>query len=122
MPRILIVDDEPAIAVSLRFLMEQEGHAVTVAETGEAALTHARTEAPDLVLLDVMLPGLGGFEVLELLRSEGFAAPVVLLTAKGREADIARGHALGADAYVTKPFAIADVVATVRRLLPPDPP
>ncbi len=118
-PYVLIVEDEPSIALSLRFLMEQEGYQVAVVEDGEAALTVCQQVAPDLVLLDVMLPGISGFEVCQQLKSsaEGRAVKVVLVTARGRETDLEKGKAVGADAYIVKPFAIRDVMDTVRRLL-----
>ncbi len=120
-PYVLIVEDEPSIALSLRFLMEQEGYQVAVVEDGEAALTVCQQVAPDLVLLDVMLPGISGFEVCQQLKSsaKGRAVKVVLVTARGREADLEKGRAVGADAYIVKPFAIRDVMDTVRRLLNP---
>ncbi|MFO7312578.1 response regulator transcription factor [Rhodothermus marinus] len=118
-PRILIVEDEPSIALSLRFLMEQEGYQVHVVEDGEAALEACRNVPPDLVLLDVMLPGVSGFEVCRQLKAgpDGRAVKVVLVTARGRETDLEKGRAVGADAYIVKPFAIREVMETVRTLL-----
>lgn len=118
-PRILIVEDEPSIALSLRFLMEQEGYQVHVVEDGEAALEACRKRPPDLVLLDVMLPGVSGFEVCRQLKAgpDGQAVKVVLVTARGRETDLEKGRAVGADAYIVKPFAIREVMETVRTLL-----
>lgn len=118
-PRILIVEDEPSIALSLRFLMEQEGYQVHVVEDGEAALEACRNVPPDLVLLDVMLPGMSGFEVCRQLKAgpDGQAIKVVLVTARGRETDLEKGRAVGADAYIVKPFAIREVMETVRTLL-----
>ncbi|MDQ7041370.1 MAG: response regulator [Rhodothermus sp.] len=118
-PYVLIVEDEPSIALSLRFLMEQEGYQVAVVEDGEAALTACQQVQPDLVLLDVMLPGISGFEVCQQLKSstKGRTVKVVLVTARGREADLEKGKAVGADAYIIKPFAIRDVMDTVRSLL-----
>jgi DNA-binding response OmpR family regulator len=117
--KILIVDDEPNIVMSLEFLMKREGFAVAVATDGEEALTQAAAFAPDLVLLDVMMPKKSGYEVCEALRADPARAGlrIVMLTAKGREAEVARGLALGADAYVTKPFSTRDLVAQVRALL-----
>ncbi len=122
-PRILIVEDEPSIALSLRFLMEQEGYQVHVVEDGEAALETCRKMLPNLVLLDVMLPGISGFEVCRQLKSgpDGQALKVVLVTARGREADLEKGQAVGADAYIVKPFAIRAVMETVRNLLNQQP-
>lgn len=118
-PYVLIVEDEPSIALSLRFLMEQEGYRVEVVADGEAALKACRKTPPDLVLLDVMLPGMSGFEVCQRLkaRSDKKAIKVVLVTARGREADLEKGRAVGADAYIVKPFAIRDVMHTVHHLL-----
>lgn len=120
MKRVLIVEDEPSIALSLEFLMKQQGYGVTVLQSGEAALETIGTERPDLVLLDVMLPGVSGFEVCQAIRErpEWGGLKVVMLTAKGREVDVQKGRALGADGYITKPFGIQEVVETVRALLP----
>lgn len=118
MAKVLIVDDEPNIVVSLEFLMRRAGHETSVARDGDEALAEVERFGPDLVLLDVMMPRRDGYEVLQHLRAEGRATPrVVLLTAKGRETEMAKGLALGADAYVTKPFSTADLVDTVAALL-----
>lgn len=117
--RVLIVDDEPNILVPLEFLMKREGYEVRCAQDGEAGLQAVRDWRPDLVLLDVMMPRRDGFEVCQAIRAEPALAGirVVMLTAKGRDADVARGLALGADAYLTKPFATQDLVQRVRELL-----
>ena len=117
--RILIADDEPNIVISLEFLMQRAGYAVTIARTGEEALQKAIAERPDLILLDVMMPLRSGFEVCQTLRSRDDmdGTRIVMLTAKGREVEVAKGLALGADAYITKPFANQELVACVRRLL-----
>ena len=117
--RILIVDDEPNIVVSLEFLMKKEGFEVAVATDGEAALAMVASFRPDLVLLDIMLPKKSGFEVCQALRADAASAAVkvVMLTAKGRESEMAKGLALGADAYVTKPFSTKDLVARVKSML-----
>ena len=119
--RVLIADDEPNIVISLEFLMKREGYAVTVARDGVAALDAIRRERPDLVLLDVMMPGMSGFDVCQAVRAdESFASvKIVMLTAKGRDTDTAKGIALGADAYMTKPFSTKDLAARVRELLGP---
>ena len=116
---VLIADDEPNIVISLEFLMKREGHRVTIARDGDAALEAIRRERPDLVLLDVMMPGRSGFEVCQAVRADpGLkGVRILMLTAKGRETDVAKGLALGADAYVTKPFSTKDLVARVRALL-----
>jgi signal transduction histidine kinase/ABC-type Fe3+ transport system substrate-binding protein len=119
--RILIVDDEPNIVLSLEFLMRRRGYETRVARTGDEALAAVAEFAPDLVLLDVMLPGPDGFEVAQRLRESGDPAPrIVMLTAKGREAERAKGLAVGADLYVTKPFATRELVDQVARLLDED--
>jgi DNA-binding response OmpR family regulator len=117
--RILIVDDEPNIVISLEFLMMREGHEVRVARDGEAGLAAVRTHRPDLVVLDVMMPKLDGFAVLEAVRSDPKleATRILMLTAKGREAEMAKGLALGADAYMSKPFSTRDLVDKVKELL-----
>lgn len=117
--RILIADDEPNIVVSLEYLMKREGYAVSVARDGTSALAAIREQRPALVLLDVMMPGLSGFEVCQEVRADPALAGVriLMLSAKGRETDIAKGQALGADAYLTKPFATRELVARVRELL-----
>jgi DNA-binding response OmpR family regulator len=117
--RILIADDEPNIVMSLEFLMEQSGYEVRVARTGDEALAAIETFQPDLVLLDVMMPRRNGYEVLQAIRANPArrATRVVLLTAKGRDVDVEKGRALGADAYVTKPFATRELVARVKALL-----
>ncbi len=117
--KILIADDEPNIVISLEFLMKREGHEVTIARDGQQALDAIRASRPDLVLLDVMMPIKTGFEVLQELRAdEAIAATkVLMLTAKGRETDTAKGIALGADAYMTKPFSTKELAERVRQLL-----
>ena len=116
---VLIADDEPNILISLEFLMKREGYRVSVARDGDEALAAIVRERPDLVLLDVMMPGKTGFDVCAAVRAdESLAATkIVLLTAKGRDTDVAKGTALGADAYVTKPFSTRDLAARVRELL-----
>ena len=117
--RILIVDDEPNIVLSLEFLMEQAGFEVAVAEDGEAALAQLAAFRPDLVLLDIMLPRLNGYEVCQRLRAhpDWSSIKVVMLSAKGRELEVSKGLALGADAYVTKPFSTRELIALVQNLL-----
>ncbi len=120
MPKeILIVDDEPSIVVPLQFLMEQQGYSVILAENGHDALDLIYKYNPDLVLLDIMLPGIDGYEVCEIVRLNPAYRDVkiIFLTAKGREVEIAKGMALGADAYITKPFSNADLVAKVKAIL-----
>jgi len=117
--RILIVDDEPYIVIPVEFLMRREGYEVTVARDGEAGLEAIRADPPDLVILDVMMPKLNGFEVCEAVRADPALASVriLMLTAKGREAEKKKGLELGADAYIPKPFSTHELVETVRSLL-----
>ena len=116
--KVLIVDDEPNIVVSLQFLMRKGGFETSVARDGEEALLEVERFRPNLVLLDVMMPRKDGYEVCQQLRSSGWDdLKIVMLTAKGRESEITKGLALGADAYVTKPFSTSDLVDTVTRLL-----
>lgn len=117
--KILIVDDEPNIVVPLQFLMERNGYETAVAQSGEEALEAISKENPDLILLDIMLPGIDGFEVCEIvkLKPEWKHIKIIFLTAKGREVDIAKGMVLGADEYITKPFLNKQIVECVQRLL-----
>ena len=117
--RVLIADDEPNIVISLEFLMKREGYAVSVARDGQAALDAIVRDRPDLVLLDVMMPGKSGFDVCQAVRADESLATVkiLMLTAKGRDTDLAKGTALGADAYMTKPFSTKELAARVRELL-----
>ena len=117
--RVLVVDDEPNIVMSLRFLMEREGFLVEVAASGQAAVAARDMEPADLVLLDVMMPELDGFEVCQRIRANPAwrDTKIVMLTAKGRDVERDKGMALGADAYVTKPFSTRDLVAQVKQML-----
>ena len=118
MSRILVVDDEPRIVDVVRAYLEREGHAVGVALDGETALAAARASPPDLIVLDVMLPGRTGFDVLRSLRADGGPAPaVILLTARDDVIDRVAGLELGADDYVTKPFEPRELVARVGAVL-----
>lgn len=117
--RVLIVEDEESILLSLEFLLGKEGYAVDIARDGAAALHALQAQPPDLVLLDVMLPLINGFELCRLIRENPALrrTRVMMLTARGRESEIARGVALGADAYLTKPFSTRDLMDKVRGLL-----
>lgn len=117
--KILIVDDEPNIVISLEFLMKREGFEVSVAGDGDAALRAVEAERPDLVLLDVMLPKRNGFEVCQQIRGNPQlqSVKVIMLTAKGRDTEITKGMALGADGYMTKPFSTRDLVNQVKATL-----
>lgn len=117
--RILIVDDEEDVLELVQYNLERSGYRVETAASGEQALTKTKKKLPDLIILDLMLPGIDGLEVCKQLKSdvktEGI--PIIMLTAKGEEADIVTGLELGADDYVTKPFSPKVLVARVRRLL-----
>ena len=117
--KILIADDEPNILLSLEFLMKREGFQVSVAADGNAALAAVEREQPDLLLLDVMMPGKTSFEVCQALRADERHAGlrILMLTAMGRETDVAKGLALGATAYMTKPFSTRELVDKVRAML-----
>ena len=117
MTRILIVEDNPDLAYGLRTGLEIEGYEVQVAEDGETGLDRARAWSPDLVMLDLMLPGMDGYRVLKTLREGGSDVPVLILTARGEEADKVLGFRLGADDYVTKPCGVLELLARVGALL-----
>ncbi len=117
--QILIVDDEPNIVVPIQFLLEQQGYSVLIAERGEDALDLIYQHKPDLVLLDIMLPGIDGYEVCEIVRLNPNYRNVkmIFLTAKGREVDIAKGMALGADDYITKPYTNTELMTKLEAVL-----
>lgn len=117
MERILVVEDEQHLANGLRFNLEAEGYDVDVVESGEAALAHLQSNAANLVLLDVMLPGVDGFGVVAELRKAQNFVPVLMLTARGRPDDVVRGFESGADDYLPKPFDLTVLIARVRGLL-----
>jgi len=116
--RVLIVEDEPNIVESLTFLLRRAAYDVVSVLDGDAALAHLRTRAPDVVILDLMLPRRNGFEVLKAIRTEPAlrAVPVIILTAKGQPQDRKRAEEIGVDAFITKPFSNREIVDTVRRL------
>jgi DNA-binding response OmpR family regulator len=117
--RVLIADDEANIVISLEYLMRKEGYQVATVADGEAALKVAAQFSPDLVLLDVMMPKKSGYEVCEALRANSAHAHsrIILLTACGRDSDIERGMALGADAYVTKPFSPRELMRKIKAIM-----
>ncbi|PYO75649.1 MAG: DNA-binding response regulator, partial [Gemmatimonadetes bacterium] len=117
MKRILVVEDNPDLAYGLRNNLEIEGYDVDVVEDGTQGLARARSGGPDLIILDLMLPGMDGYRVLRALRDEGRRMPILILTARGEEADKVRGLRLGADDYVTKPFGVLELLARVEALL-----
>ncbi len=114
---ILVVEDEHAVARGVQYALQQEGYAVTVAGSGEEGLEFATQQAPDLVILDVRLPGIDGFEVLRRLRASGSKAPVLVLTARDDEVDKVIGLELGADDYLTKPFGLRELMSRIKALL-----
>ena len=116
-PSVLIADDEPNIVLSLEFLLEEAGYRVRVARDGQEVLDALALEVPDLILLDVMLPRISGYDVCQRVRANPAwrAVRIVMLSAKGREAEVSKGLAIGADAYVTKPFAIKELMTEVER-------
>ena len=117
--RILIADDEPNIVVSLEFLMKQRGYDVRVVSDGAAALAAVGEFRPDLMLLDVMMPTVSGYDVCQKVRENPAwsGTRIVMLSAKGRDVEVSKGLAVGADAYVTKPFSTRDLIAKVTELL-----
>ncbi|MCB0211286.1 MAG: response regulator [Anaerolineae bacterium] len=117
--KVLIVDDEANIVISLEFLMQQAGYQVEIARNGEDALTMVAKFKPDLVLLDVMMPKVNGFDVCQKIRdnAELQDTKVIMLTAKGRDVEVAKGMALGANSYVIKPFSTKQLVLEVQRVL-----
>lgn len=117
--KILIADDEPNIVISLEFLLKREGYTVLIARDGQEAIDSIVREQPDLVLLDVMMPKKTGFEVCQEVRANESlqAIKILMLTAKGRDTDMAKGAALGADAYMTKPFSTRELVQKVAQML-----
>ena len=115
--RILVVEDSPDLAAGLRYNLEEEGYVVDVAADGPAALDVARNAPPDLVILDLMLPGIDGYRVLEELRREDRRVPVLILSARSEESDKVRGFRLDADQYVSKPFRLLELLERVRSLL-----
>ncbi len=119
MPEVLVVDDEPNILLSLEFLMQQAGYKVVTAADAERAVELIAEHCPDLILLDISLPGMSGFDLLEQLRQQTGTRnlPVIMLTAHGREVEREKGMALGANDYITKPFSTRDLVSRVDALL-----
>ena len=118
--RILVVDDEPNIVTALEFLLGSSGYEVQVARTGQEALDTLAAPPPDLVLLDVMLPVVSGYDVCRRMRETPAwrGVKIIMLTAKGREAEVQRGVENGADLYVVKPFSTQDLLRKVHALLP----
>jgi DNA-binding response OmpR family regulator len=117
MKRVLVVEDNPDLAFGLRNSLEIAGYEVVVAADGLAGVDQARATDPDVIVLDLMLPGMDGYRVLRTLREDGLAVPVLILTARGEEADKVLGFRLGADDYVTKPFGVLELLARIEALL-----
>jgi len=115
--RILVVEDEPSLSMAIRDELEFEGFEASVVEDGIAGLDRILAEAPDLVILDLMLPGKSGFEICREVRGRGMDTPIIMLTARAQEVDRVRGLELGADDYVIKPFSLAELVARIRAVL-----
>ena len=117
--KILIADDEPNIVVSLEFLMKQRGYVVRIANNGEDAYNAIGEFAPDLILLDVMMPRMSGYDLCQKVRENPAwqGIKIIMLSAKGRDIEVTKGMAVGADAYVTKPFSTKDLIAKVRDML-----
>ncbi len=112
--RILVIEDDASITLGLRLNLEAEGYRVQVADDGESGLAHARRKEADLIILDIMLPKLNGFELLRQLRSEGVRVPTIVLSARDAEMDIVMGLELGAEDYVAKPFGLAELLARIK--------
>ena len=117
MPRILIVDDEPEMVRGLEDNLRFEGYQTIAATDGRRGLALALSDAPDLILLDVMMPGMSGWDVCRQLRTRGLDTPVIMLTARGAEMDRVQGLELGADDYITKPFSVRELMARIRAVL-----
>ncbi len=117
MPRILIVDDEPEMVRGLEDNLRFEGYQTIAAGDGARGLALGLSEAPDLILLDVMMPGMSGWDVCRQLRARGLDTPVIMLTARGAEADRVQGLELGADDYIAKPFSVRELMARIRAVL-----
>jgi DNA-binding response OmpR family regulator len=115
--RILVVEDDESITLGLQMNLEAEGYEVSIAVDGEAGLEQALANLPDLVIVDVMLPKLNGFELVRTLREKQFPMPIIMLSARGAEMDKVMGLELGAEDYITKPFSLAELLARVKAVL-----
>lgn len=115
--RILVIEDEPSLSMAIRDELEFEGFEASVVEDGLQGLDRILKDAPDLVVLDLMLPGKSGFEICREVRRRGLSPPIIMLTARAQEVDRVRGLELGADDYVVKPFSLAELVARIRAVL-----
>ena len=117
MEKILVIEDEPDMLMGLEDNLQYEGYEVITASDGLSGLEAAEKQAPDLIILDIMLPNLDGYEVCKRLRAKGIDIPIIMLTAKSQEVDVVLGLELGADDYVTKPFSIRQVLARIKAVL-----
>jgi DNA-binding response OmpR family regulator len=119
MKRVLVAEDDPSIVLSLEYLLTEAGYEVRTATNGADALALTRAHTPDLLVLDIMMPAVNGFEVCRSVRENAALRTVriLMLTARGREHEVTRGLALGADAYITKPFATRELMRVVKELL-----
>jgi DNA-binding response OmpR family regulator len=117
MSRILIIEDEKEMALGLKDNLEYEGHVVSISDNGHTGLLMAKENPPDLIILDIMLPRKSGFDVCKELRADKIGTPVIMLTARGEEADKVLGLELGADDYITKPFSVREFLARVKAVL-----
>lgn len=115
--KILVIEDEPTLARLLTYNLTQEGYETKVADHGGEGLQEALQHAYDLIILDIMLPGLNGFEILTKLRQKGSKTPVIILTARNAEEEVVKGLKFGADDYITKPFGVAELLARVTAVL-----
>ena len=118
-PTIMVIDDSPEILVDVAEVLESEGYRVVTAGDGQAGLRKVLDQRPDLVLVDMMMPRLSGFGVIERIREQGISVPIVMMSANENESQRSLAIVLGADEYLVKPFQILDMVAVVRRLCPP---
>ena len=116
-PHVLVIEDDPALARGLADVLRREGFHVEVADDGQAGLDAALSGRADLIFLDVMLPGINGYEICRTVRAEGLDIPILMVTAKGQEQDVVLGLTLGADDYVVKPFRVAELLARARAFL-----
>jgi DNA-binding response OmpR family regulator len=115
--RILVIEDEPGVRMAVKDELEFEGFEIALAGNGDDGLAAIAASPPDLIVLDVMLPGANGFEICQKVRAQGLRTPIIMITARGQEIDKVRGLELGADDYVTKPFGLAELVARIRAVL-----